>query len=89
MKKTFRPWQVDQSLLLPPSVHDFVPADHPAPFVRALVREELDLSAIVDSYDEARGQPPYDPWMMTALLLYGYSRGVGVSDRAVAAMNAA
>jgi hypothetical protein len=32
MKKSFRPWQVDQSLLLPPSVHDFVPADHQAHF---------------------------------------------------------
>ena len=76
MTKTFRPWQVDQSLLLPPSVHDFVPADHPAHFVRDLVRDQLDLSAIVESYDETRGYPPYDPWMMTALLLYGYSRGV-------------
>ena len=81
MKKTFRPWQVDQSLLLPPSVHDFVPADHPAHFVRDLVREDLDLSAIVESYDEVRGYPPYDPWMMTALLLYGYSRGVYSSRR--------
>jgi transposase len=81
MKKTFRAWQVDQALLLPPSVHDFVPADHPAHFVRDLVREQLDLSAIVESYDEARGYPPYDPWMMTALLLYGYSRGVYSSRR--------
>jgi transposase len=81
MNKTFRPWQVDQSLLLPPSVHDFVPANHPSHFVRALVCEELDLSAIIDSYDEARGYPPYDPRMMTALLLYGYSRGIYASRR--------
>ena len=81
MKKTFRPWQVDQNLLLPPSVHDFVPAGHVAHFVRDLVREELDLSAIVDSYSEARGYPPYDPWMMTALLLYGYAQGVYSSRR--------
>lgn len=81
MNKTFRPWQVDQSLLLPPSVHDFVPSDHPAHFVRDLVREDLDLSSIVGTYDEARGYPPYDPWMMTALLLYGYSRGVYSSRR--------
>jgi transposase len=81
MKKSFRPWQVDQGLLLPPSVHDFVPADHSAHFVRDLVREDLDLSAIVEVYDEARGYPPYDPWMMTALLLYGYARGVYSSRR--------
>ena len=76
MKKTFRPWQVDQGLLLPASVHDYVPVDHLAHFVRDLVRDRLDLSAIVEVYDEARGYPPYDPIMMTALLLYGYSRGV-------------
>mgnify|MGYP001435825824 CR=1 FL=1 len=81
MKKTFRPWQVDQSLLLPPSVHDFVACDHPAHFIRDLVRDQLDITAIVESYDEARGYPPYDPWMMTALLLYGYSRGVYSSRR--------
>lgn len=81
MKKRFRPWQVDQSLLLPPSVHDFVPADHPAHFVRELVREQLDLSAILEVYDEARGYPPYDPWMMTAQLLYGYAQGVYSSRR--------
>ena len=81
MKKTFRPWQVDQSLLLPPSVHEFVPPGHPAHFVRDLVRDDLDLSAIVEDYDEARGYPPYDPMMMTGLLLYGYCRGVYSSRR--------
>jgi transposase len=81
MKKSFRPWQVDQSLLVPPSVHDFVPSDHSAHFIRDLVCEQLDLSVIVESYDEARGNPPYDPRMMTSLLLYGYSRGVYSSRR--------
>jgi len=33
----------------------------------------LDLSAIMDSYDEERGFPPYHPGMMVALLLYAYS----------------
>jgi len=81
MKKTFRPWLVDQPQLLPPSVDEFVPAAHVAHFIRDLVRDQLDLSAIVDSYTEVRGYPPYDPTMMTALLLYGYSRGVYSSRR--------
>lgn len=81
MSKTFRPWLVDQPQLLPPSVSEFVPEGHVAHFVRNLVREQLDLSAIVGSYTEARGYPPYDPAMMTALLLYGYSRGVYSSRR--------
>ena len=32
-----------------------------------------DLSAIFAAYGEARGQPPYHPVMMVALLLYAYS----------------
>jgi transposase len=76
MSKTFRAWDVDQGWLLPPSVHEFVPAGHVAHFIRDTVRETLDLSAILSRYDEERGYPPYHPGMMVALLLYGYSRGV-------------
>lgn len=81
MSKKFRPWQVDDVLLLPPSVTDFVPAGHFSHFVRDLVREQLDLSAITGDYPEARGYPPYDPRMMTALLLYAYCQGVYSSRR--------
>jgi transposase len=45
------------------------------------VRESLDLSAIMDSYTEERGYPPYHPTMMTALLLYAYCQGVYSSRR--------
>src|SRR5215213_8645562 len=76
MAKVFRSWDVDQGWLLPPSVHEFVPPDHLAHFVRDTVREALDLSAILDSYTEERGFPPYHPGMMVALLLYGYARGL-------------
>jgi transposase len=81
MSKTFRPWDVDQQWLLPPSVDEFVPAGHVAHFVRDTVRDGLDLSAIMSSYDEERGFPPYHPTMMTALLIYGYSQGVYSSRR--------
>jgi transposase len=81
MSKIFRAWDVDQEWLLPPSVHEFVPAGHMAHFVRDTVRVGLDLSAIMADYAELRGQPPYHPGMMLALLLYGYSRGVYASRR--------
>ena len=81
MSKTFRPWDVEQGWLLPPSVHDLVPAGHLAHFVRDTVRESLDLGAILSCYGEERGYPPYHPAMMVALLLYGYSRGVYSSRR--------
>jgi hypothetical protein len=39
MSKHFRPWNFDQTLLLPPSVQDFVPKDHVSRFIVGLVRE--------------------------------------------------
>ena len=79
--KTFRPWTIDQPLLLPPSVQDFVGEDHLARFILALVLEHLDLGEIESAYASERGQPPFDPAMMTALLLYGYCHGVYSSRR--------
>ena len=43
MSKHFRPWKIDQTQLLPPSVQDYVPEDHLSRFIVALVRESLDL----------------------------------------------
>ena len=81
MSKTFRPWDVDQAWILPPTLADFVPAGHVAHFIRDTVRHDLDLRAILDCYEEERGFPPFHPAMMVALLLYGYSRGVYSSRR--------
>jgi transposase len=83
MAKTFREWDVDQGWLLPPSVHELVPPGHVAHFVRTTVREDLDLSSILECYQEERGQPPYHPVMMTALVLYAYTQGV-FSSRKIA-----
>lgn len=81
MSKHFRPWKIDQTQLLPASVQDFVSADHLARFIVALVREQLDLKEITGSYRSRLGQPPFDPRMMVALLLYAYCRGVYSSRR--------
>jgi transposase len=72
--KTFRPYEPDQMLLMPPSLGDWVPEDHLARFVSDLV-DTLDLSAIEDTYTEERGYPPYHPCMMVKVLLYAYCTG--------------
>jgi transposase len=81
MSKTFRAWKIDQPLLLPPAVQDFVAKDHLARFVLGLVMDELDLIEITAAYSGEKGQPPFDPRMMTALLLYAYCRGIYSSRR--------
>lgn len=81
MSKHFRAWDPDQMWLFPPAVSDLLPPDHAAHLIRDTVRDCLNLSAIVDDYDDPRGAPPYDPRMMTALLLYGYCMGIYSSRR--------
>jgi transposase len=81
MSKHFRPWKIDQEQLLPACVQDYVPEDHLSRFAVALVRESLDLSEITASYASGLGQPPFDPWMMTALLLHAYASGLHSSRR--------
>jgi transposase len=78
--KTFRPYEPDQMLLMPPSLGDWVPEDHLARFVSDLA-DTLDLSAIEDTYTEERGYPPYHPCMMVKVLLYGYCTGTYSSRR--------
>ncbi len=81
MSKYFRPWNIDQTLLLPPNVQDFVPKGHVSRFIVELVRESLDLREITGSYVSGLGQPPFDPRMMVALLLHGYASGLYSSRR--------
>jgi transposase len=77
--RTFRPYEPDQLLLLPPSLRDWLPADHLAYFVADLV-EELDLHPLLTTYgDLTRGTVPYDPRMLVAVLLYAYAVGVPAS----------
>jgi transposase len=81
MSKDFRGWKIDEAHLLPPSVQDCVPKDHLSRLIVSLVRESLDLGAIIASYRSGLGQPPFDPRMMTALLLHGYAAGIYASRR--------
>ena len=78
----FRAFEPGQGLLLPPSLDDWLPAEHLARFIAELVGEHLDLSRIWAAYTEGRGGPPYDPRLMVRILLYGYTIGVR-SSRAI------
>jgi len=75
MSKDFRPWRIDEAQLLPPSVQDYVPKGHLSRLIVSLVREGFDLTEIIGSYRSGLGQPPFDPRLMTALLLHGYASG--------------
>jgi len=64
----------DTPFLFPPSVQEWLPADHLARFVVDIV-SQLNLSSLKDVY-AGRGSRPYDPAMLLSLLFYGYATGV-------------
>jgi transposase len=80
--KTYRPWAPEQSFLLPPSPRDWLPEGHLAYFILDVVAQ-LDLKAVTDVLQakDPRGERPYSPQMMLALLLYGYCTGIYSSRR--------
>jgi transposase len=81
MPKGYRTYLPEQDLLLPPSLRQWLPDNHLVYFVSDVV-DQLDLSAMHAVYEEEkRGQPPYDPLLMTKLLVYGYCTGVFSSRR--------
>ena len=57
MDKAFRVFAPDQGSLLPPSLDDWLPAEHLARFIAVLVDEHLDLVRIRAAYTEGRGAP--------------------------------
>jgi len=82
MAKSFLPYNLDQRLLLPPDLRDWLPEGHLALFVSDVV-EQLDLSAIFKAYEsrDVRGREGYHPLMMTKLLFYGYCVGMPSSRK--------
>ena len=67
--RTFRPYEPDQLLLLPPSLGEWLPEDHLAYFVSDVVTA-LDLTPIVKTYGGVtRGNAPYDPRLLVTILL--------------------
>ena len=82
MAKGYLPYNLDQRLLLPADMRDWIPEGHLALFLLDVV-SVLDLSAIerVHAAKDPRGRAGYDPAMMVALLLYAYCVGKPSSRR--------
>ena len=76
MSRQFRPYTLDQPLLLSPSLQEWLPENHLARFI-AEVTNRLDLEQITCVYvrRDGRGQLGFHPLLMVRLLLYGYCLG--------------
>lgn len=81
MSIKFKPYNLDQQYLLPPSLKEWLPENHLVYFIIDLVNQ-LDISRIINVYlITTMGAPPYHPRMMTGLLLYAYCVGVPSSRK--------
>jgi transposase len=71
-----------QTSLLPPSLEDFVAADHPVRVIDALV-DKLDLASLgfAKAVPKETGRKPYDPGDLLKLYVYGYVNQVTTSRR--------
>ena len=82
--KGYRDWTAKQSYLMPPSPSEWLPPGHLAYFMLDVV-ETLDISEIERAVQakDWRGERPYPPRLMVAIMLYGYAIGI-VSSRRLA-----
>ena len=75
MPREFRRYEPDQTLLLPPSLRDWLPEDHLAFFLSDTI-DALDLDAFDARYGDAGpGNQAFDPRMMLKVLVYAYATG--------------
>ncbi len=69
MSNTFRPYTLNQRVLLPPALREWLPEGHVALFVSEVV-DALELAARLAVYEQGagRGPPPSEPARMGKLL---------------------
>jgi transposase len=70
MSKVYRPYEPDQLLLLPSSLHDWLPKDHMVYFLEDVLNT-IDLSPITSVYEVSeKGYPPYHPKMLISVIFH-------------------
>lgn len=61
-----------KTFLFPPSLEDFIPADHPARFIREVVEYMLPDIALEWKNEDGGGRPAYASALLLRVWLYGY-----------------
>lgn len=73
-KIVFKSYNTNDNLLLPPCLGDYLPQNHPARVISAIV-DRLDISEIVSGY-AGGGTSSYNPRMLLKIIVYAYLNNV-------------
>ena len=69
-KPTFKAYNQNQILMLPPSLDELVPKEHPVRVVNDVINK-INIQPLTDAY-ESKGCSSYHPQMLLKVLVYGY-----------------
>ena len=69
-KPTFKAYNQNQILMLPPSLDELVPKGHPVRVVNDVINK-INIQPLTDAY-ESKGCSSYHPQMLLKVLVYGY-----------------
>lgn len=73
-KVTFKPYDVGQGELIPPTADELIPSTHLVRIVNSTL-DQLDLTSIMEQY-RGGGASRYSPLMLLKVLVYGYLNNV-------------
>jgi len=79
----FKPYDPSQQLLLPPSLNELIPVDHPVRVIDEVI-EKIDLDILLEQY-KGGGTSSYHPKMLLKILVYGYLSNIYSSRKLEAA----
>ncbi|MDR9816990.1 MAG: hypothetical protein RJR34_09500 [Candidatus Methanoculleus thermohydrogenotrophicum] len=74
-KDGFKPYHQGQTFPLPLSLEEFVPPNHSARIISAVV-DKLDLTNLYNMYNTTVGQNLLDPQMLVKVLFYSTFEGI-------------
>lgn len=67
---TFKPYDQHQIMMLPPSLDELIPNDHPVRIVNEVINN-VNIDPLISAY-ESTGCSSYHPQMLLKVLVYGY-----------------
>lgn len=82
-KPTFKPYDQGQLMVLPPTLDELIPADHPVRVVNQII-DKINLVPLIKKY-KGGGCSSYHPRMMLKVLIYGYLSNIYSSRKLEAA----